>query len=139
MKNIITVGLSLTSIRAKISAQCAWVDATNMAVLPPVLNPLEAVDISTVITAQVSTILARYSGWVTSQHTDGDILRIDLQVGPSQQSMLTGTSTLIEDIIVNSTLVALYSMQSEAEHICSTYGSILALAESSFKQMLAVP
>ena len=139
MKNNVTVGLSLTSIRAKISAQCAWVDATNVAVLPPVLNPLDVVDISAILSTQVSAVTARYSAWVTSLQFHDDIIRVDMQVGSAQQRMLTAMSTLIEDIIVHSTLVALYSVQAEAAHIARTFSAILALAESSFKQMLAVP
>ena len=45
MKNTITVGLSVASLREMINAQCAWVDVTNLATLPPIVNPTKEGDV----------------------------------------------------------------------------------------------
>ena len=80
-----TLALSLTAIKQDITAQCAWVDATNLATLPPIVNPADNSDSDTAIRAAVNMICNRLSGYIvdTSQNDDVFTLTINLPKLPN--------------------------------------------------------
>ena len=58
MKNTeFTISLSISSLKDVVTAECAWIDTCNMAVLPPIVNPATGKDLTADILTAVNNAL----------------------------------------------------------------------------------
>ncbi len=138
MNNTFTVGLSLASIKRKISTQCAWVEITNLATLPPIVNPISMTDIDAMIEIGIKDFAQRFDGYVTDVTSVDDMvtLSIHLPHSSSQQVYSWKIAHIIEDCIVWNTLALLYAPQAQARNITEWCNTQAIHAQSTFLQRL---
>lgn len=139
MKNTITLAISLEAIKREITAQCAWVDSTNLTMLPPIVNPTTRSDIDAVVSHGIDALLHSFSAYIAgSEMHDADILNMDMRITPLSHSQQTSLAHKFNNIIVYHCLHELYSAQVQANHITTYYREKLAYLLSSAKQLLAI-
>lgn len=138
MKNTLTVGLSLTSLNDAIGAQCAWVDVTNLAILPPIVNPSDEGITESAVMSSIADFVCRFSGFIESWGHDGDIVKLELSTSSVPARVLSNISLYIEKIVVNDVLAGLYAPQPQAKCVHSLFDAQRRQAEARLKQMLAI-
>lgn len=137
MKNTITLALSLTAIKQDVSAQCAWVDVTNLATLPPIVNPADNTDIDTVIMASISKICSRLSGYIINTHINDEIYKIEMSLPHISGHRAPTLSQLITKCVIYETLNELYTTQKQASHITSLFQHKRDVTTNRIIQLLA--
>lgn len=137
MKNTVTLALSLNAIKQEVTAQCAWVDATNLASLPPIVNPATNAALDTTISHAISELCRIFSAYIGSYTTDGDIIDMEMYIAPLNAMRQTALSQYFNDFAVFRSLHELYAPQPQASHIVSLYHEKYTVLLSSAKQMLA--
>lgn len=120
MKNT-NIALSLSDLKQKINAQCAWVDATNLATLPPIVNPTQNSEIDTEIIGAIAQICHKLSGYISSTTQEDDIYSIELNIPYSDSPKLALLAHFIEDFVLYHVLATLYEPQKQAQHITKMY------------------
>ena len=136
MKNTITVGLSVASLREMINAQCAWVDVTNLATLPPIVNPTKESDVDGALRVGIMDFMCLFSGYVESWGYD-DIVKIEMLLGDNPTRVVSRMAHLIEAFVANGVLADLYAMQPQAKLVCGFFQRERLKAESRLKQFLS--
>ena len=129
-----TLALSLTAIKQDITAQCAWVDATNLATLPPIVNPADS---DTAIIAAVNMICNRLSGYIVDTSRDDDVFTIVMNLPKLKGEQAASLLRLITDCVSTSTLAELYSTQQQASHISALFREKRDMAVRRIMQLLA--
>ena len=137
MKNTITVGLSVASLREMINAQCAWVDVTNLATLPPIVNPTKEGDVDGALRVGMTDFMCLFSGYVESWCYDDDIVRIEMLLGDNPTRVVSRMAHLIEVFVTNGVLANLYAKQPQAKLVCGFFQGERLKAESRLKQFLS--
>ena len=137
MKNTKTLALSLTAIKQDITAQCAWVDATNLATLPPIVNPADNSDSDTAIIAAVNMICNRLSGYIVDTSRDDDVFTIVMNLPKLKGEQAASLLRLITDCVSTNTLAELYSTQQQANHITALFRDKRDMAIRRIMQLLA--
>lgn len=137
MKNTKTLALSLTAIKQDITAQCAWVDATNLATLPPIVNPTDNSDSDTAIRAAVNMICNRLSGYIVDTSRDDDVFTIVMNLPKLKGEQAASLLRLITDFVSTNTLAELYSTQQQANHITALFRDKRDMAIRRIMQLLA--
>ena len=136
MENCFVVGLSFTSIRKKMGAQCAWVDATNMATLPPIVNPMKNSDLDGEIWAKIGDFGHVFGGYVKEIAHDDDVVSIKMCANCVLQRAMPNVAEFIEEFVVSSVLGELYSTQVQAKAVSERYEHAAKRLESALKQVL---
>lgn len=121
MNNTITVGLSLTTLKENVTGICAWIDSTNLATLPPIVNPAENADIDRYSVCAINALSKKFSGYISSITYVDNIYRIILNVSQRTAQKQTVLAHFIEDFIIFHILVTLYASQKQAKHITEIY------------------
>ena len=137
MKNTITVGLSVASLREMINAQCAWVDVTNLATLPPIVNPTKEGDVEGALRVGITDFMCLFSGYVESWSYDDDIVKIEMLLGDNPTRVVSRMAHLIEVFVTNGVLANLYAKQPQAKLVCGFFQGERLKAESRLKQFLS--
>ena len=132
-----TLALSLTAIKQDITAQCAWVDATNLATLPPIVNPADNSDSDTAIMASVNMICNRLSGYIVDTSRDDDVFTIVMNLPKLKGEQAASLLRLITDCVSTNTLAELYSTQQQANHITALFRDKRDMAIRRIMQLLA--
>lgn len=133
MKNTSTLALSLTAIKQEITAQCAWIDATNLTILPPIVNPTKRTDIDFVIYSNLSSICNRLSGYIISSTQNDDIYNIEMRTVHLSEEKRTSLLRHISECAIHGIIAELYSSQQQASHICAMF---LTKRDSSMRRIL---
>ena len=137
MKNTMTLALSLTAIKQDITAQCAWVDTTNLATLPPIVNPADSTDIDTAIMAGINMICNRMAGYIVDTSRNDDIFTLAMNL-PGFSGIQTAYFLRLINVCVTTTVLAeLYSTQQQASHITAIYQEKRNSAIRRIMQLLA--
>ena len=139
MKNTITLGIDINTLIQEIHAECTWVDSSNIAVLPPIVNPVknETANIIDVIMESMNTIISKLSGYITN-HTFSDIIcKIDIYCHGISTQNQSSLRTNVEKYLRFSSLYSLYLHQQQAKHIANIYLTKRDNAMKSIKQLLA--
>lgn len=137
MENTITLALSLNAIKQEINAQCAWVDATNLATLPPIVNPVDNADTEKAIMASLSLIYNRLSGYIATIRQDGDIIDVEMYIARMNATRQSSLAQTFNDFAVYHSLSELYAPQAQAKHITALFREKSTHLLSSAKQLLA--
>lgn len=138
MKNTINIALSLPAIKQNILAECAWVDATNLATLPPIINPTENQDIEKMILASITVFCTRFSGYIASTRQDEDIYHIEMSFIPNTACFQRNLTRFIEEFVVCQLFANAYAPQKQAQHITSMYHDRLTAIIRSITHSLAL-
>ena len=137
MKNTKTLALSLTAIKQDITAQCAWVDATNLATLPPIVNPADNSDSDTAIRAAVNMICNRLSGYIVDTSQNDDVFTLTINLPKLSSEHTSSLLRLITDCVTTTVLAELYSTQQQANHITALFRDKRDMAIRRIIQLLA--
>ena len=132
-----TLALSLTAIKQDITAQCAWVDATNLATLPPIVNPADNSDSDTAIIAAVNMICNRLSGYIVDTSRDDDVFTLTINQPKLSSEHTSSLLRLITDCVTTTVLAELYSTQQQASHISALFREKRDMAIRRIMQLLA--
>lgn len=132
-----TLALSLTAIKQDITAQCAWVDTTNLATLPPIVNPADNSDSDTAIIAAVNMICNRLSGYIVDTSRDDDVFTIVMNLPKLKGEQAASLLRLITDCVTTTVLAELYSTQQQASHISALFREKRDMAVRRIMQLLA--
>ena len=138
MENIFMVGLSFESIKKKIAAQCAWNDTTNLATLPPIVNPMSNADVDGVIWLKIIDFSCRFAGYVSDVEQSDDIVRIVMHADRVPERSRERIYHFIEEFVVCSVLEELYSPQQQAKTIVARNATMVRSVESKLRQMLCL-
>lgn len=139
MKNTITIGIDTTKLTQEINAECAWVDITNIAVLPPIVNPLttRSINVDVLITESIDSIIAKLSGYINTFSTDNSICNVELFcTGLTNQNQLSLRRNM-ETFIRYDSLFHIYCTQQQAKHLTDIFRTKRDNAIKSIKQALA--
>lgn len=134
-----TIALSIKALKNEIAAQTAWIDTTNLSVLPPISNPVTAGhnDIAAIITESCYHIATAISGYVkTVSHSD-DIFTMQLCVPANSNLKLASIRIRFEQAATYHTLATLYCTQPQAAHITSLFREKGVAALRSVTHLLA--
>lgn len=137
MKNTKTLALSLTAIKQDITAQCAWVDATNLATLPPIVNPADNSNSDTAIRAAVNMICNRLSGYIVDTSQNDDVFTLTINPPKLSSEHTSSLLRLITDCVTTTVLAELYSTQQQANHITALFRDKRDMAIRRIMQLLA--
>lgn len=138
MKNTI-LALSIDAVKQEITAQCAWVDATNLTTLPPIVNPVTCSDIDAAISHGIDALCHTFSAYITStEMSDSRIFNMTVRITSTNAMQQSSLAQKFNDIIVFHCLHELYLTQAQATHIAAHYREKLAYLQSSAKQLLAI-
>ena len=137
MKHTFTVALSLNAIKQEISAQCAWIDATNLTTLPPIVNPIKHIDMDSIAIDEISLICNRLSGYLVSRRQEGDLYVMEMGLEKLSGEKLSLLTKSIEKRIVNGIMVRLYSTQKQVSHIVELYRNICGSEMRRILQLFA--
>lgn len=132
-----TLALSLSAIKQDITAQCAWVDATNLATLPPIVNPADNSDSDTAIMAAVNMICNRLSGYTVDTSRDDDVFTLTINQPKLSSEHTSSLLRLITDCVTTTVLAELYSTQQQASHISALFREKRDMAVRRIMQLLA--
>ena len=132
-----TLALSLTAIKQDITAQCAWVDATNLATLPPIVNPADNSDSDTAIRAVVNMICNRLSGYIVDTSQNDDVFTLTINLPKLSSEHTSSLLRLITDCVTTTVLAELYSTQQQASHISALFREKRDMAVRRIMQLLA--
>lgn len=140
MNNTLGIGISRASLKQSIAAQCSWVEATNMATLPPIVNP--AKNTENVADAQIEAGIRRLCGMIagyiaktSDENEDIYYLELNLPYFPLVKS--DRLYEWIEAFIISHAMTGLYEPQRQAAHVTSLYAKKHELAAVAIKQLLA--
>lgn len=137
MKNTTTLALSLNAIKQDVTAQCAWVDVTNLTTLPPIVNPADSADIDTAIMANIIMTCNRLSGYITGTSQDDVIYQIEMALPNLSKEKTSSLLKLIGECVTHGTLAELYSTQKQASHITALFQDKRNSATRRILQLLA--
>lgn len=137
MKNTMTLALSLSAINQDVTAQCAWVDATNLATLPPIVNPADNSDSDTAIMAAVNMICNRLSGYIVDTSQNDDVFTIVMNLPKLKGEQAASLLRLITDCVTTTVLAEIYSTQQQASHISALFREKRDMAVRRIMQLLA--
>lgn len=137
MKHTFTLALSLNAVKQEISAQCAWIDATNLTILPPIVNPMEHIDAESVIIDEITSICNRLSGYILNSKHEGDIYAIEMKWGCSLGEKRSLLTKYIGKNLVSGVITKLYSTQKQASHIVELFNNIHDSEMKRILQLLA--
>lgn len=138
MERTFTVGLSLASLKQKIGCQCAWVDVTNMATLPPIVNPMKNADLDALIEEKIGDFESQFGGYVKDVSRGADVVKMTMVIEGERNTNWTKLAHLIEEYVMWRALVELYAPQSQAKHVQEWCVDESKRAESRMKQVLCV-
>ena len=138
MERTFTVGLSLASLKQKIGCQCAWVDVTNMATLPPIVNPMKNADLDALIEEKIGDFESQFGGYVKDVSRGADVVKMTMVIEGERNTNWTKLAHLIEEYVMWRALVELYAPQSQAKHVQEWCVAESQRVESRLKQALCV-
>lgn len=137
MESTFTLALSLTKIKQDVSAQCAWVDITNLTTLPPIVNPSDSSDLDTAIMTNIFMICNRLSGYITDTFQNDVIFQIEIMLPGFSTGKTSSLLQLINEYVTYGTLAELYSTQKQASHIMTLFQDKHNSAIRRIMQLLA--
>lgn len=137
-KHTINIALSLSGIKRIILAECAWIDATNITTLPPIINPIKKQDIENMILSSITAFCTRFSGYITSTTQDEDIYHIEMNFMLSCSNVERNLIHLTEEFIICHFFTNAYAPQKQAQHITSLYSERLTTTIRSISHALAL-
>ncbi len=137
MNNTLKICLSISSLKEQINAHCAWIYTTNIAVLPPIMNPSNSPQLDITLHESIRNLCHKFAGYIASSDTDEDIISIDMSLPYMASSKAKHLYQEIEKAALSRTLSELYSCQKQASHIADIFSQKHNEAITSIKQLIA--